>query len=294
MLWGALRGLFRRYGCLYACWCLTAAPSALLPGIVALAAPALYHGWRGQAREAAVIAAKLLAAAMYPMFRCVWVFHSLLWMQGCGRCRVLGAAGFWAMQGSGAPCWKHRLAARARERMAYLLLRLLRPRVHTRRCLAPLQGRLAWHAPGLPLDVKAGVGGWSALPLHPLGLAQCGALMLLSVSLRHPLRFKAQLLCQLTLLAVALQAEAAARRRAADPRQHFFSHAQASYFQVRRGLGGTAGPTGGSRQCTCGSRAAEQAVPRWWLSCAGIAAPSPAAPQNTLLSTTALLCRCCR
>lgn len=69
--------------------------------------------------------------------------------------------------------------------------------------------RLSWQAPGTPLDIKAGFGSfWSRLPVHPLAVLQCGAVSMLSLSIRHSLRFRAQLLCQLAMLVVAMQAEA--------------------------------------------------------------------------------------
>lgn len=139
VLWSVMRGLFRHHARLYMLWCLTVTPPALLPGAVALAAPALYHSARGRGREAVIVCSKLLAAALYPLFR------------------------------------------------------------------------LAWHAPGMPLDVQAGVGGRATLPLQPLALAQCGAVLLLFASFRHPLRFKAQMLCQMALLVVVLQAETVRR-----------------------------------------------------------------------------------
>lgn len=78
--------------------------------------------------------------------------------------------------------------------------------------------RLSWHAAGVPLDVRAAFGGWGmSLPLHPLGLVQSGALLMMSTSIRHPLRMRSQLLCQLVLLTVVLQAEEVRRARCAVP-----------------------------------------------------------------------------
>ena len=68
--------------------------------------------------------------------------------------------------------------------------------------------RLSWHAPGTPLDVRAAFGSFLRLPVHPMAVLQCGAVGMMGLSIRHSLRFKAQLLCQLAMLAVAMQAEA--------------------------------------------------------------------------------------
>ena len=68
--------------------------------------------------------------------------------------------------------------------------------------------RLSWHAPGAPLDVRAAFGSFFRLPVHPVAALQCGAVPMMGLSIRHSLRFKAQLLCQLAMLVVAMQAEA--------------------------------------------------------------------------------------
>lgn len=67
--------------------------------------------------------------------------------------------------------------------------------------------RLAWHAPGTPPDARAAFGGFSWLPVHPFGLVQTGALQMLTLSVRHALRFKAQLFCSLVMLFSVMQAE---------------------------------------------------------------------------------------
>lgn len=69
--------------------------------------------------------------------------------------------------------------------------------------------RFAWQAPGAPLDVRVEFGSvWARLPVHPLAAVQCGAVSMMSLSIRHSLRFKAQLLCQLAMLVVVMQTEA--------------------------------------------------------------------------------------
>lgn len=73
--------------------------------------------------------------------------------------------------------------------------------------------RLSWQARGTPLDVRAGFGGtFARLPLHPLAVLQCGAVLLLGSSIRHSLRFKTQLFCQLVMLVAVIQAETVSGR----------------------------------------------------------------------------------
>ncbi|PRW56964.1 Nuclear transcription factor Y subunit C-2 [Chlorella sorokiniana] len=93
--------------------------------------------------------------------------------------------------------------------------------------------RFSWHAPGVPSNAKAAFGSvWARLPVHPIAAVQCGAVTMLALSIRHSLRFKAQLLCQLAMLVVAMQAEAAVRRTAGSRQQHFLSLRNATLLQL--------------------------------------------------------------
>ena len=80
--------------------------------------------------------------------------------------------------------------------------------------------RFSWQAPGAPLDVRVEFGSvWARLPVHPLAAVQCGAVSMMSLSIRHSLRFKTQLLCQLAMLVVVMQTEAVGgSERGEEPR----------------------------------------------------------------------------
>lgn len=76
--------------------------------------------------------------------------------------------------------------------------------------------RLAWHAPGLPLDVRqGGFGrGLAWLALHPVSAVQSGTVTLMAMTVRHPLRFKSSLFCSLSMLTSVLQSETVSATRA--------------------------------------------------------------------------------
>lgn len=62
-----LQGLISLYPGPYLCWAVVTL-TALLPGVAAACAPALYR----RHREAVIVACKLLVAALFPAFRLSW------------------------------------------------------------------------------------------------------------------------------------------------------------------------------------------------------------------------------
>ena len=230
-------------------------PSAVLPGLVAGLFPAFYA--RPGRRELVVVCSKLLLALCWLPFRLSWhapgtppdvrqhfggsllpVQPMALIQSGALRCdalwrraAALHAAGSGAGAGRcGAACGRERGWGGARQAGGGLA-RGGRP---SPQGLLPRSAAAAALAqPGLPTRTPTRPPPAPASPTHAREQpCIAGVVMAMVMSFRHSLRLRAQLLCQLAFLTALLQAETAAHRAAADPRQHFVSLRFATALQV--------------------------------------------------------------